>query len=262
MAVAGDTPSERAAAGTPGSGAPDVPRLDILKALGDNTRYAIYLELARSPIPLTTAEIADVLDLHVNTVRPHLERMRDVGLLEVDTEGRGGVGRPQHRYSLSAEAPSLGLEPTSFPTLARMLLAAAAEAGLDRSEMVGAGREQGRTDARRWPADPDPLEALIVEQARLGFDPEVADDRRSATMAFAHCPFQRLAEIHPDLVCGLHCGMVEGFVDELDRRPARRAAGVEGDGDGAEEPRRRCRVVRFHGLVDRDPCRVELAVRS
>jgi predicted ArsR family transcriptional regulator len=235
----------------------DVPRLDILKALGDNTRYAIYLELARSPIPLSTAEIADVLDLHVNTVRPHLERMRDVGLLHVDTEGRGGVGRPQHRYSLTSDAPSLGLEPTSFPTLGRMLLAAAAEAGLDRSEMVGAGRDQGRADARRWAEGVDPLEALIVEQARLGFDPEVADDKRSATMAFAHCPFQALAEIHPDLVCGLHSGMVEGFVDELDRRPA--AAPAEATTD---EGRQRCRVVRFHGLVDRDPCRVELAVRS
>ena len=34
-------------------------RLDLLKALGDNTRYAIYLELARSPVPLATAEVAD-----------------------------------------------------------------------------------------------------------------------------------------------------------------------------------------------------------
>jgi response regulator of citrate/malate metabolism len=76
------------------------PRLDVLKALGDNTRYAIYLELARSPLPLATSEIAELLDLHVNTVRPHLERMRDVGLLEVDAETRGTVGRPQHRYSL------------------------------------------------------------------------------------------------------------------------------------------------------------------
>ena len=37
---------------TPRVGAP---RLAVLKALGDNTRYAIYLELARSPRPLATA---------------------------------------------------------------------------------------------------------------------------------------------------------------------------------------------------------------
>src|SRR5882757_4740519 len=104
------------------------PRLELLKALGDNTRYAIYLELARAPMPLATAQIADQLDLHPNTVRPHLERMREVGLLDVITDARGAVGRPQHRYSLAADAPALGLEPAAFPVLARMLLRLAANA--------------------------------------------------------------------------------------------------------------------------------------
>ena len=49
-----------------------LPSRDVLRVLGDNTRYAIYLELARSPRPLVTAEIADTLGLHPNTVRPHL----------------------------------------------------------------------------------------------------------------------------------------------------------------------------------------------
>lgn len=213
------------------------PRLDILKALGDNTRYAIYLELARSPLPLSTAEIADVLDLHVNTVRPHLERMRDVGLLDVRSEASGGVGRPQHLYSLAEDAPALGLEPSPFPMLARVLLEAAAEAGLDSGELANAGRTQGRSDAHAWDDGTDALEALIVEQARLGFDPEVVDLDHGAVMAFAHCPFRSLAEQHPDLVCSLHCGLVEGLVQEI---------------GGAD-------VVRFHPLVDRTPCQVELS---
>ena len=79
-------------------------RLDVLKALGDNTRYAIYLELARASQPRSTAEVAASLGLHVNTVRPHLERMREVGLLEVHVDARGdpadapfGRGRRGHR---------------------------------------------------------------------------------------------------------------------------------------------------------------------
>jgi predicted ArsR family transcriptional regulator len=84
-------------------------RLEVLKALGDNTRYAIYLELVRSPRPLSTSDIAETLGLHPNTVRPHLERMRELGLLDLKVESRGGVGRPQHRYLLAADAPSLGL---------------------------------------------------------------------------------------------------------------------------------------------------------
>jgi predicted ArsR family transcriptional regulator len=213
------------------------PRLDLLKALGDNTRYAIYLELARSPRPLATADIAETLGLHVNTVRPHLERMRDVGLLDVQSDNRGAVGRPQHRYSLAADAPSLGLEPPTFALLARMLLRAAAIAGTGPEEAADAGREQGRSDGTRAVGRPC-LDALVGELDRLGFDPAVAATDGGATVGFAHCPFRELAEANPDLVCSLHRGLVEGFVEMV------------GGGE----------VVVFRTLVDRDPCQVELVV--
>ena len=211
----------------------------MFKALGDNTRYAIYLELARSPVPLSTADIAESLDLHPNTVRPHLERMRDVGLLDVEMVSRGAVGRPQHRYSLSAESPSLGLEPSSFRLLARLLAALAAEAGADPAIAVAAGRPQGaaaaaaRTDAGAC------IAALTRELAEMGFDPAVADDGTTTTIAFTSCPFRELAEAFPDLVCNLHRGIVEGFVESL---------------GGAS-------VERFATLADRDPCRVDLVGR-
>jgi len=114
------------------------PRLELLKTLGDSTRYAIYAELAGSAVPLSTSDVAERLGLHPNTVRPHLERMREVGLLEVTTEVRIGVGRPQHLYSPAEQAPSLGLEPPSFPLLARMLarLAAGFVGAFDEGEVV------------------------------------------------------------------------------------------------------------------------------
>jgi predicted ArsR family transcriptional regulator len=249
------------------------PRLAVLKALGDNTRYAIYLELARSPRPLATAEIAETLDLHPNTVRPHLERMRDVGLLAVEAEARGAVGRPQHRYYLSPDAPSLGLEPATFPLLAGMLLQIAGSAGLGAEEAAEAGRDQGAADAvealealaaaaearaaapgsrggapatadATGPAGPTAdegsacVQALVARLDALGFDPAIADDDGAATVAFTHCPFRALAEANPDLVCGLHRGLVEGFV------------ATHG---GA-------RVEAFHTLLDRTPCQVELVV--
>ena len=215
----------------------DAPRLDLLKALGDNTRYAIYLELARSPNPLATADIAESLGLHVNTVRPHLERMRDVGLLDVQSDNRGAVGRPQHRYSLAADAPSLGLEPPMFALLARMLLRAAGLAGVGADDAADAGREQGRIDAAGSIGRPC-VTALVRELDRLGFDPAVAGDADVATIAFAHCPFRELAEANPSLVCGLHRGLVEGFLETV--------------GGGG--------VVDFRTLVDRDPCQVDLVV--
>ena len=62
----------------------------------------------------------------------------------------------------------------------------------------------------------------MAELADLGFDPEVTGGDDGVTIAFTHCPFRELAEANPELVCGLHRGMVEGFVDALGRRPKRR----------------------------------------
>jgi len=171
----------------------EVPRLDLLKALGDNTRYAIYLELARSAVPLSTGEIADTLDLHPNTVRPHLERMREVGLLDVETDNRGAVGRPQHRYSLAGDAPSLGLEPSSVRLLARLLAGMAEAAGADAELAADLGRPQGRAAAMSRSRGRSCVQALTDELADLGFDPAVADDGPTTTIAFTHCPFRELA---------------------------------------------------------------------
>jgi len=215
-------------------------RLRLFKALGDNTRYAIYLELARASMPRSTAEVAEALDLHANTVRPHLERMREVGLLEVSIDGRGGVGRPQHLYSLAADAPSLGLEPPAFPLMAGLLANVAATCGPDADAVASVGREHGRHAAALRAAEGHACVAAVqAELADLGFDPVGETDGAVTTIAFTHCPYQQLAEAFPELVCHLHRGMVEGMVEVL---------------GGAE-------VADFATLEDRDPCHVALATR-
>lgn len=216
-------------------------RLDVLKTLGDNTRYAIYLELARSPRPVSTAEVAETLGLHPNTVRPHLDRMRDVGLLEVNIESRGGVGRPQHLYSLASDAPSLGFEPPMMPMLASMLVRLVEQVGGSGADAYEVGRDQGRSEARRYAEAPSCVEALVSELDRTGFDPAVgaSDEGDTALVAFAHCPFRSLAADHPDVVCSLHRGLVEGFVDEL------------GDAE----------VTDFRTLAHQPSCQVALSTR-
>jgi predicted ArsR family transcriptional regulator len=215
----------------------DRAQLDLFKTLGDNTRYAIYLELARSPRPLTTSEIADTIGLHSNTVRPHLERMRDAGLVDVRSGGRGEIGRPQHRYSLAADAPSLGLEPPVMPVLARMVLAMAERLGASPSDAMAVGRDEGARRSAPYRAAPSTLEAVVSDLDRLGFDPVVSDgEDDAAVVAFANCPFGGLAEQHPDLVCGLHRGLIAGF--------------VAGMGDAE--------LVEFCTIADRTPCQATL----
>lgn len=214
-------------------------RLDLFKTLGDNTRYAIYLELARAAKPLTTSEIADTIDLHPNTVRPHLDRMREAGLVDVEVGGRGEIGRPQHRYSLSADAPSLGLEPPVMPMLARLVLSMAERLGASAADAHAVGRDEGGGRARSFISARSSLEAVVADLDLLGFDPVVSDDADpdAALIAFANCPFGPLATAHPDLVCNLHHGLISGFVDAL------------GDTE----------VREFCTIADRTPCRVTVA---
>jgi len=220
----------------------------VFKALGDNTRYAIYLELARSPVALSTGDIAEALELHPNTVRPHLERMRDAGLLEVEVDNRGTVGRPQHLYSLASDSPSLGLEPPVYPVLSGMLARVAAALGPSPEEVAETGRIQGRAAAARRAAGAGKahrdraaacVAAVMAELADMGFDPASAGDGTVTTVAFTRCPFRELAEAYPELVCHLHRGIVEGMAAEL--------GGVD--------------VERFGTLADRDPCQVDLVTR-
>lgn len=226
----------------PTSTATSTARLDLFKTLGDNTRYAIYLELARATRPLTTAEIADTIALHPNTVRPHLERMREVGLIDVSVGGRGGIGRPQHRYTLAADAPSLGLEPPVMPMLARMVLTMADRMGVAAADAHATGDVEGARRAVPYATAPSTLEALVSDLDRLGFDPVVSDPAGSpdpagaAVVSFGNCPFGELAREHPNIVCSLHHGLVAGFVAAM------------GDTEVAE----------FCSIAARTPCQVTL----
>lgn len=218
-----------------------IARLELLKALADNTRFAIYEHLAASERSLTTAEIADLLDLHPNTVRPHLERMRDVGLVEVSIDSRGEVGRPHHRYRIAAAPPSLGFEPPGVAHLAELVLTMAQRLGARSVDAYDAGYQHGAARSARYANAPSTLEALVADLAGLGFEPSVGEaaDHETAVVSFGQCPFVDYVDQYPDLICTLHRGIVTGLVDDM--------------GDA--------KVVEFCDRAHRTPCRVALGER-
>ena len=211
--------------------------LAVLKALGDETRYSMYRELAVSTYPLGAHELADRLGIHANTVRLHLEKLREAGLVEVEAVHRGTVGRPQHVYALAPGAPSLGFDPPSYTLLAGLLAALAERVGADADEAATIGRSWGADAGRRTRAR-SCTKALTAELERLGFDPVAESDDDEVSIAFLHCPFRALAEAYPELVCNLHRGICEGVVSSV--------------GGGS--------VDEFATLYDHDPCRVTVSV--
>ena len=209
----------------------------MLKALADETRYAMYHELATSTVPLTATELADRLGLHANTVRLHLERMRDAGLVDVEAVHRGTVGRPQHVYTLAPGSPGIAFDPPSHALLAGLLAALAERVGADPDDATTIGESWGH-DAGKRQRSRGCVKALANELERLGFNPAAEVSGDDVTISFLSCPFRELAEAYPELVCNLHRGICAGVVDEV--------------GGGT--------VADFATLYDNDPCRVTVAV--
>ena len=81
---------------------PEPAPLEVHKALADDTRYRLYRYLRLSGRAVSVRELAARLSLHPNTIRPHLRRLEEAGLVASDSRacrrGRGGPSAdPLHR---------------------------------------------------------------------------------------------------------------------------------------------------------------------
>jgi predicted ArsR family transcriptional regulator len=217
--------------------------LAVLKALADDTRYAVYQELSMSTSALSAQELADRLGVHANTVRLHLERLREVGLVDAEAVHRGTVGRPQHLYFLADGAPGLGFDPPAHALLAGLLGALAERVGATPDDALDTGHAWGMEAARTTRAR-SCLRALEAELHDLGFEPSAGPgdgtSEGGARIEFLHCPFRELAEAYPELVCSLHRGLCEGVIEQA--------------GGGSVE--------EFAALYDPEPCHVTVTVGS
>ena len=80
-------------------------------------------------------------------------------------------------------------------------------------ERVGALRRPGgRASAKRNRS------AIVDALADLGYEPAPED---AARLRLRNCPFRTVAEVAPDLVCGMNCELVAGLMEGLGMDPAR-----------------------------------------
>ena len=201
------------------------PRLAVLKALGDNTRYAIYLELAGRRAAGHGGDRRDP--------RPAPEH-------RAPSPGADARGRPAGRRDRctgdrrTAAAPLLARRRRPVPgARARDLPRAgphAAEAGGDgrpgQGEVVEAA-EQGRARVTRRPGGTrrpaDGVEGTSASAAggpagRPGFRSGRGRRRRAGHRRLHPLPVPRAGRGHPEVVCGLHRGLVEGSSTPLGGR--------------------------------------------
>lgn len=208
------------------------------RALAARSRVELLDALRRAGRPLSAEQAAELVGLHPNTARVHLERLLEVGFVRRLRESRTRPGRPRVLYASAVPdgfdrpddrradrpedvhdgpagtgAPSVD----GYKVLARVLAAELA-AGPDAAH---AAEEAGRrwaaaTGGRDWPRRPDREQTLAATLAvldDLGFAPTRTRD--GAEILLHRCPFEELARDHRGVVCGVHLGLIEGTVERL-----------------------------------------------
>jgi predicted ArsR family transcriptional regulator len=198
---------------------PETRDLEVHKALADDTRYRMYRYIGLAGRPVSVREMSRRLSLHPNTLRPHLRRLEEAGLVSREIRKTASVGRPQTMYSIQ-ETQAEG--PRDYRLLSEMLC------GLVRG---GRALQQARELAEQWGAylvtqgGPKPgvklparrnLAVLQEAMAKAGFQPRFRREAGAAIeITLRDCPFRDLADDYRDLVCTLHRGLLDGMMAGL-----------------------------------------------
>ena len=195
---------------------PEPSSLEVHKALADDTRHRLYRFLRLSGRPVSVRELSVRLSLHPNTLRPHLRRLEEAGLVSAAASKGSSVGRPHTLYAALELEDREGRDHRLLADILAALVSGArareraASIARDWGEYL-VGRSVPKPGARKR-AGPN-LAQLQEALAEAGFDPRFRRrSSRTVEISLRDCPFRDMLDDHRDLVCGIHRGLLEGML--------------------------------------------------
>jgi len=175
------------------------------RALGDPTRFAIFQHISSAPVPVRVAALSLRFSLNHNAVRQHLAKLCDADLVVEEQAARVGPGRPALQYRLAPGVPGTWGAQGPYEELAMLLLDVLVE-GQSPWAVGWAAGERAEVASGDGPL----VSRLCREMQRRGFEPREAGE---GEVVLELCPFVAAASAQPDVVCELHRGLLEGFVE-------------------------------------------------
>ena len=199
----------------------DLHDLDALASLTDQVRRRAYRVVADGAGPVGRDEVAESLGVGRTLAAFHLDKLVAAGLLEVSYARRSGktgpgAGRPAKLYQVAAAEHAVSVPPRAYREAAELLAGAIERAGAEDTLYQVARRHGRLLDAGT--AD---VKELLTGQ---GYAPVTAGADR---IELRNCPFHRLSEQFPPLICGMNLGMITGLLD---------GAGLDGEWTARMDP--------------------------
>jgi predicted ArsR family transcriptional regulator len=204
-------------------------RLAALGALAEPLRRRLYRYVVGRSEPVSRDDAAAAMETPRSVAAFHLDKLAEAGLLEVEFRrppGRGGpgAGRPAKLYRAAVSETSLSVPERRYEVAATLLAQAVADAsaqGVAAADQLGAtarsyGRQLGAaavTDARTPDERRERLVALLEAH---GYAPSIEDD----VVVLGNCPYRRLADAHPELVCAMNREIAAGILEAAGLSPA------------------------------------------
>lgn len=179
-------------------------------------RRTVLALLSERSAPITLLELVQLTGLHENTLRAHLDGLAAQGLVRRNRAEPEGRGRPAWLWSV---AP--GGQHSEYAGLAGTLAATLSRTSADPTgDARAAGEEWGHTLAADRPLGPEGSSGTSARAGTLrlledlGFGPEDrAEGGAEDGVRLTRCPLLEAARRHPEIVCHVHEGLVNGALE-------------------------------------------------
>ncbi|ORW17983.1 transcriptional regulator [Mycolicibacter nonchromogenicus] len=173
------------------------------------------------------AELAERMNLHVTTVRFHLDALCEDGAVARTRIKRDGVGRPRTGYVAVRDR-------LDYRSLAEILAMELGETAAERQECAERAGERwaerilasdngvAEGPATRNGSTPDAgidecADRIAGIFARMGFGAELTTPADGAegqrTILLHSCPVREMARAHPEVSCAMHRGLLRGLLN-------------------------------------------------
>lgn len=190
-------------------------RLDPIAAIAaikDPLRRSLFDFVSTSPTPVSRDAAAAKLGIPRSTAAFHLDRLSALGLLTVEYRRLSGKvgpgsGRPSKLYRRAAGEVSVSLPERHYDLAAELLAAAIGEAARDGEPILAALERVAGEAGRKFGAR---MGSLRTALEATGFAPHADSE---GGIILTNCPFHRLAERHPAVVCAANHSFLLGVAD-------------------------------------------------